>query len=110
MRDVFQIDQNDELHGACLYILYNPPLKQVIVSDSTAWETPIRAQTESDIEFLLRMVRCVRNNLFHGGKHNIELFEDTQRTEFLLRNGLVILHECLRLAPHIKHKFDQAVI
>jgi hypothetical protein len=110
MRTIFRIDRNEELLEACQYILDDPPRKQVIVNDSAAWETPVRSQHESEIEFLLRMVKCVRNNLFHGGKHNIELHEDTQRTELLLRSGLVILRECLRLAPHVKQEFDQAVI
>jgi hypothetical protein len=110
MRNVFQIDRTEELLQACQYILDDPPRKQVIINDSAAWETSVRFQDESDVEFLLRMVRCIRNNLFHGGKHNIELHEDTQRTELLLNNGLVILHECLRLAPHVKQDFDQAVI
>ena len=110
LRKVFQIYRNEELQKACQYMLDNPPRKQVIVNDSAAWETPVRSHHESDVEFLLRMVRCVRNNLFHGGKHNNELHEDTQRIELLLRSGLVILHECLRLAPQVKLKFDQAVI
>lgn len=110
LRNDFQINRVEELQRACHYILDNPPNKQVIFNDSIAWETPVRPQNESDVEFLLRMVRCVRNNLFHGGKHNIELHENTQRTELLLRSGLVILHECLELAPQVKQEFDQAVI
>jgi hypothetical protein len=110
MRSIFQIDRNEELQKACQYMLDDPPRKQVIVNDSAAWETPVRSPQESDVQFLLRMVRCVRNNLFHGGKHNNELHGDTQRKELLLRSGLVILHECLRLAPQVKLKFDQAVI
>lgn len=110
LRNVFQIDRSEELRNACNYILDTPPRKQVIINNSVAWETPVRPQHESDVEFLLRMVKSVRNNLFHGGKHNIELHEDTQRTELLLRNGIVILRECLELAPHVKQEYDQAVI
>jgi len=110
IKNTFKMDQNDELQRACQYILDNPPMKQVIVNDSIAWETPVRPQSQSDVEFLLRMVRSVRNNLFHGAKHNIELHEDIQRTELLLDNGLIILRECLRLSPQVKNEFDKAVI
>jgi hypothetical protein len=90
--------------------LDSPPLKQIIINDAVSWETPVRPSHESDVEFLLRMVRCVRNNLFHGGKHNNEVHEDTERTEKLLKSSLTILDECLALSPNVKQAFDAAAI
>jgi len=110
LRDTFLKDRNQELQRACEYILDSPPWKQVIINDSVAWETPVRPKNESDIEFLLRMVRCIRNNLFHGGKHNIKIHEQTERTEQLLRSSLTILNECLTLSSRVKDFFDQAKI
>jgi hypothetical protein len=46
------------------------------------------------------MVRCVRNNLFHGGKHTNNVPETEERTTQLLRRSLAILRECLNLAPN----------
>ena len=85
-------------------------MKQVIINDQVAWETPVRPTSESEVEFLLRMVRCVRNNLVHGGKYNVEAHEDTQRTEILLTSSLAILVECLALATHVRQAFDEAII
>ncbi len=110
LRDVFKLDRTDSLRRACEYILESPPWKQVIIDGAVAWETPVRPANESEVEFLLRMVRCVRNNLVHGGKHNIEVHEDTERTESLLRSSLAILRECLALAPRVKQAFDEAAI
>lgn len=110
LREAFRANKNDELQQACEYILDSPPWRQVIINDAVAWETPIRPKHESDIEFLLRMVRCVRNNLFHGGKYNLEVHEDTERTEQLLRSALIILKECLALAPRVNRAFHQAAI
>jgi len=110
LRGTFRTDTNAELGRASEYILDSPPWKQVITHDSIAWETPVRPDYESDIEFLLRMVRCVRNNLFHGGKYDIEVHEDTKRTELLLKSSLTILNQCLVLAPRVKQFFDEAVI
>lgn len=110
LRGKFRIDRNAELQGACEYILASPPWKQVIINDSVTWETPVQPQHESHIEFLLRMVRCIRNNLFHGGKHNIGVHEDTERTELLLKSSLAILNECLALAPRVKQAFEQTAI
>lgn len=110
LRCAFQSDRTETLRRACEYILDSPPWKQVISNDAVSWETPVRPSHESDVEFLLRMVRCVRNNLFHGGKHNIEVHEDTERTEMLLKSSLTILDECLALAPRVKQVFDEAAI
>lgn len=111
LRDAFRTDNSEALKQACEYILNSPPMKQVIIHDSVAWETSARdAASESEVGFFLRMIRCVRNNLFHGSKYNIEVHEDSIRTEMLLRNSLVILKECLILAPNVKKAFDEAVI
>ena len=109
-RDAFHANRTQALKQACEYILNSPPMKQVIINDGVAWETTVRPTSETEVEFLLRMVRCIRNNLFHGGKYNIEVHEDTGRTEMLLRSSLVILEECLALATHVKQAFDDAVI
>ena len=111
LRGAFRADKNDELWQACEYILDSPPCRQVIINDEVACETPIRPEHESDIEFLLRMIRCFRNNLFHGGEHsNLEVYEDTERKERFLSSALIILKECLALTPCVKHEFDQAAI
>jgi hypothetical protein len=70
----------------------------------------VRPSHESELEFLLRMVRCVRNNLFHGGKHNNEVHKDTERTEMLLKSSLTILDECLALSVSVRQAFDEAAI
>ena len=99
LRDSFNPSATDDLRQACEYIRDSPPKKQVICNDEIAWETPVHRDEETDIQFLLRMVRCIRNNLFHGGKYNIEVHEDTERTEMLLRSSLTLLAACLEIAP-----------
>jgi hypothetical protein len=99
LRASFNPNATDDLRRACEYLFDSPPNQQIILHDAVAWETPVRPHNETDIEFLLRMVRCVRNNLFHGGKYNIGVHEDVQRTERLLRSSLTILAACLDLAP-----------
>jgi len=57
------------------------------------------------------MIRSVRNNLFHGGKHAAAgVHEAPERTEQLLRSSLVVLEECLALAPDQQRAFTEAVL
>jgi hypothetical protein len=113
LRNRFQTNRTETLKHACEYLLDQAPWKQVISKNADwklAWETPLRPEEETEVEFLLRMVSYVRNNLFHGGKHGIAVHEDTERTEALLRNSLIVLEECLILVPQLQEAFDEATI
>jgi hypothetical protein len=110
LRQVFDPGRTPELRQAFEYLTLSPPNKQVIVNGAPAWETPTRDPSVSDIEFALRMVRCVRNNLFHGGKHTNDVHESPTRTTELLRSSLTVLGECLTLSPGQRQAFDEAVL
>jgi hypothetical protein len=110
LRTSFDSGATIELKEACDYLLDSPPNKQVIANNSVAWETPVRPEHESYIEFILRMVRYIRNNLFHGGKHSNDVHEDIERTEKFLNSSIAILKECLKLAPDLNRTFQQAKI
>jgi hypothetical protein len=106
--NVFQTDENEELRRACQYLLHNPPKKQVLSNNFITWRESVKGHNESDVRFLLRMVKCIRNNLFHGGKHDTGNNIDTKRTELLLLSGLIILDELLRVSKRVKEKYDLA--
>lgn len=108
LRDSFDANATPDLAQACEYLSDNPPNQQVIINESIGWQTPTKGEGEADVQFLLRMVRTVRNNLFHGGKHNIEMHEDTQRIELLLRDSLIVLYACLAVAPEQQAAFSDA--
>lgn len=111
LRDSFSSDKTEELSEACEYIELSPPFRQVIINNDIFWETPIRPEEEKQIEFLLRMIRCIRNNLFHGGEYNnLGIQEATERIERLLKSSLIILKECLALSSIVRNAFDEAII
>jgi len=108
LRKIFNSTAKDGLLQACAFFNDSPPNQQVLNSHGVAWETPVHPNNESEIEFLLRMVRCVRNNLFHGGKYNNDVHESKHRTEAFLRHALTILSACLKLAPQQAAAFREA--
>ena len=85
-------------------------MKQVLRQNTLMWEANVPNGNLSDIEVLLLLIRRIRNNLFHGGKHNFDMFENTERTTRLLKSSLIVIQECLLLAPHAKTTYDGASI
>ena len=50
------------------YLLSHPPERQVPDGHDVKWAPNPRRTDETDARYLLRVVRDVRNNLFHGGQ------------------------------------------
>ena len=110
LRDQFKKDRTEELEAAAEYILHNPPMKQVLRDGALMWEANLPNDGKSETEVLFVLVRRIRNNLFHGGKHNLEAFEDTERTTRLLNSALLIVQEGVSILPNVKAAYDQAAI
>jgi hypothetical protein len=106
----FDRQRSMELDSACEYYLLHPPNKQVLVNGSLAWSTALPIDLARETELLIALVRRVRNNLFHGGKYNAALHEETARSEALLRGGLQILEECLRVSGPVRQVYDGATL
>ncbi|MES1383898.1 hypothetical protein ABUU23_19015, partial [Vibrio cholerae] len=47
---------------------------------------------------VIRLLKTVRNNLFHGGKHGADGWDNPERTQELLVIGKSILDHLARLA------------
>lgn len=87
------------------------PKKQVVTpSGVLAWRETTRAPGEALESYVLRLVRLVRNNLFHGGKFPYPdgPIQDQARDEALLRAGLNVLHYCRNLVPALESFFQEA--
>lgn len=82
-----------------------PPDKQVLVNDTLEWADSVRGPGESLESWVMRMVRMVRNNLFHGGKYGTKDQPELARNASLLKACLVILDRVLGLAPDTRWQF-----
>jgi len=102
----FSPDASTELHGAVDYLLKNPPRKQLRLNGKMAWSKPqAHDGKEPLLVWLLRMLRCVRNNFFHGGKFPLIPISDPSRDRELLVNSIIVLTAALSLDPDVKMLF-----
>lgn len=76
-------------------LLASPPDRQV-VGDGLALEwVPVGFHDcRSDLSKVVRAVKTVRNNLFHGGKHGAAGWDIPERTHYLITWSAAVL-ECL---------------
>lgn len=102
----FNPDYSMQLRGAVDYFLTSPPRKQLRDNTQMAWSEPQRYdEKEPLLIWLLRMIRCVRNNLFHGGKFPLIPISDPSRDRELLLNSMLILNRCLNLDSQVERHF-----
>jgi hypothetical protein len=97
---------NPDFIRAKSFLLLEPPRRQVFVEpDSVEWEDNPRRQNEAEAQYLLRLVRDVRNNLFHGGKYPSGSESEVGRNAKLLRACLTVLDHCRSLNPAVGNAF-----
>lgn len=98
------------LKTAVGYIRENPPRKQLQQAGKLSWSEPQVYDTrEPLLIWLLRMVRCIRNNLFHGGKFPLIPMSDPSRDRELLLNSMYILENCLVLNQKVEYQFYKSI-
>lgn len=107
--DVLLEDTTDrEFMEARAFLLREPPRRQIVRCGGLQWRENAQRPGESDAIYLLRLVRDVRNNLFHGGKYpNEEVSGRRLRNSALLQACLTILETCLSLDADVKHFFEE---
>jgi hypothetical protein len=89
------------LRDAVIYLAASPPQTQV---DHYNW---VPVQGDSDWPFLIDVLKTVRNNLFHGGKHvPAQLLSPVRDTELLIY-CIAIMRELINIVPeHVQIVFD----
>jgi hypothetical protein len=104
--------KDEEFASATSFLLKQPPRKQAFVApNGMRWEPNPRRGNESDARYLLRLVRDVRNNLFHGGKYpgtdGGPISDESLRNAKLLRACLTVLNQCRSLDAAIGNAFEE---
>ena len=106
----FQMASSPQLAEACQYLLLNPPWREVVANGALMWDTAAESDALSDVEKLIRYIRRVRNNLFHGGKFSTFPVSDRRRNAELMEYSLIVLAECLRLSDAVRAEYETATL
>jgi hypothetical protein len=93
-----------ELENALAYIQHQPPMKQI---GANQWEL---IQEGNDWDLLIRALKTVRNNLFHGGKHHTGPVLQPARDQELLNHCLAVMKAISTLLPqHLQTIFSEVI-
>ncbi len=84
------------------YIFTNPPNTQNCVDGKIIWEETLRGN-KSNLDWTVKLIKTVRNNLFHGGKYPI----DPERDIPLIMSALNILQFIVSLDERVEEKFHE---
>lgn len=80
-------------------LLQASPERQVVGHNNTlTWQAVHLNDCKSELAKVVRLVKVVRNNLFHGGKHGVKGWDDPKRTQDLLSAGQSVLDQLASLA------------
>jgi hypothetical protein len=74
------------------------PKKQTVgPGSSLTWQATTFPAGASELDKVVRLLKVARNNLFHGGKHGGDSWDDPKRTDELLTVGTALLHELAKV-------------
>lgn len=96
--------------AACDFLLRSPPRQQVLRGNALDWKETEPRINETDASFIVRCVKRIRNNLFHGGKFPIPTgpVDAPERDGRLLGHGLVVLHGVVAMNERVRDYFTES--
>ncbi len=98
---------DEEFSAAVGYLLAHPPRKQVRKDGVLTFEDQAIDENQRRAQQALFMVRTVRNNLFHGGKHLPDGEREQGRNQELVQHSLTVLRHCIRLNERVRQCYQQ---
>jgi len=79
-------------------LLAAPPERQIVLANGELhWQPVGIADCKSDLAKIARLVKAVRNNLFHGGKHGAAGWDNPARIQSLLSASKAVLGQLATL-------------
>ncbi|RYG10867.1 MAG: hypothetical protein EOO07_21465 [Chitinophagaceae bacterium] len=106
IHEQFSQIETQEITEAKTLLLNNPPRKQVLKNERLVFQNQVVDQNQRNTQQIIRFVRTVRNNLFHGGKYIPNGEQEVGRNEALVNASLLVLKTCLELNAVVKHHYE----
>ena len=107
-RGRFKKVKNAKFQQAVGFLKREPPKKQIAEPNGVLdWVDSKQGPGESDEQYVLRLIRTIRNSLFHGGKFPTCPVFDEARNHKLLLAGIVVMIQCLRLRDSVREVFKE---
>ncbi|WP_280570835.1 hypothetical protein [Chromohalobacter sp. 296-RDG] len=104
----FHADASEDVKSAVDLLWNCPPRKQFLADDERVCFRDFEIDPgQRKLQQLLLMVRTVRNNLFHGGKHLPDGELEPGRNENLVRSSLVLLQACAQLIDDVREAYER---
>jgi|TARA_R110002020_G_scaffold141463_1_gene313151 hypothetical protein len=97
--------EDEGLTNAKNFLLTTPPRKQVLEDGNVIFKNQFVDQNQRVTQQLLRFIRSVRNNLFHGGKYLPTGELEPGRNEALVNASLCIIRSCIELNERVKQSY-----
>lgn len=98
---------DDGFTVAVNYLLTQPPRMQIRQDGVLTFEDQVIDENQRRAQQTLLMVRTVRNNLFHGGKHLPDGEVEQGRNHELVRHSLTVLKQCVLLDALVRQCYEQ---
>jgi len=105
-KDVTQLNEV-ALTNSVTFLLEQPPRKQVLQDERLKFVGQEIDCEQQSTQQLLKMVRTVRNNLFHGGKYCPEGEVEQGRNEQLISAYLEVLKQCRYLHEGVSNSYER---
>lgn len=88
-------------------LLNAPPERQIVLANRTLdWRPVGTSDCTSDLAKVTRLIKTVRNNLFHGGKHGAAGWDNLARTQSLLSASKAVLGQLAAIGG-FQHTYER---
>ena len=104
---MFQNIDDQELSRAVKFLLTEPPRKQVLNGTRVCFVDQTIDPNQRITQQLVRIVRTVRNNLYHGGKYLPDGEIEEGRNKRLVEASLSVLLACVSLDEDVSNSYER---
>lgn len=94
-------EKHYRLDNSAKKLMENPPEYQVVENKNHYKWVPVSFDHDSsELSRIILIIKTIRNNLFHGGKHGADGWDNPDRVKYLLGLGISVLNSLANMADY----------